>query len=277
VAGDATKGVRPGSSPGPVNERNVTDDLSSNCSDVAGWACKPDILVKAEHLCDQAARAHQGINPHSSLFLSLQELVNTMIDETIEAKRRFGWREPGTWWLAGGQIWTEEFCGRLPMEQQDHCQYCGFRLIKRFGWKWIEPRVIVDRYPCNRPPGLCVDACPFYPTRERVGLVWLPRYYSGARQWYEECQEAGPLLKIDKLPDGGVNFNDEIDGDLVYVYYRAFRPKKEQGSIVAAYKPDRLEYVVKDSDSELSIWSMAMDNIRVLRVLKAETRCKVRK
>jgi hypothetical protein len=179
---------------------------------------------------------------------------------SIEAARGCGYRKPGgiylvTDGLPGG-------CGKLPIPVEV-CPCCGQGIKPARGCTWIDGDRIVGSARCSNAFGadvaLAYNAGPCHgcPLREPIGqagLLWVGHeFYANPRAFDREAAIMGISRRIAAVPHGF-----ELGRTWVFLAHRRaidmgqldedtrpiFTP-----AIFRAFRPTRLEYIVRDTDT----------------------------
>jgi hypothetical protein len=212
-----------------------------------------------------------------------------------EAKRGCGYRKQGGLYLMAGAASAP--CGKLPHELEK-CPCCGSGFKPARGWTWIDPRPLFAKKPCEKEPlgggGLCILDDVSLP--ERMGLLWVgEKFYATPADFLKEGAAQGLSRRINAIPHGfeiGKTFilfahrkgltqycaHPKVRGedwgvhpDMLTDEQRASCPDCKDGirevpAIFSAFRPTRIEYVVKDDDDSEKLEQMEMRGITLVRL-----------
>jgi hypothetical protein len=185
----------------------------------------------------------------------------------VEGRRGCGYRKQGGLYLIL-DFPAFRVCGKLPHELRT-CPTCGAGIKPSRGWTWIDAKAIFNK-PCAL--GDCLIRCLLYDPPDRAGLVWIGEaFYKTPQAWTKEAIEMGISRRITAIPRGF-----EVGKTLVLVAHRKAIPKADNGkeefaaAIFQAFVLCRIEYVVKDSDSEKKIKELVKRGITPVRVIRKE-------
>jgi len=181
-----------------------------------------------------------------------------------EHARGCGFRKPGGTYLVGGGLMAP--CGRLPLPCEV-CPTCGQGIKPSRGWAWVDGDKLKTLATRTCDSDQCA-ACPMSDSYElgRVGLLWVgSKFYPDVDAFANEAKEMGISRRIAQVP------RDFVVGETwVFLAHRqAIQSRCEcngslgtecadcEGTLVvstpgifSAFKPERIEYVVKGDESE---------------------------
>lgn len=216
------------------------------------------------------------------------------IRESEEAERGCGFRKPGGLYLVAEGLAQE--CGRLPLELA-RCPACGQGVKPARGWSWVEPGHLFAGTRC-RLKEECPAKCPLSEPAGmgRAGLLWIGgKFYETPGDFCREAAEMGVSRRISAVPVGF-----EVGKTWVFVGHREAIWRKcpdctsSENLVLAAegepvcetceargevpvpaifhsFRPQRIEYVVKgtETDDELErLTKRGIDLVRVVQVKK---------
>lgn len=208
------------------------------------------------------------------------------IPTLVEGARGCGYRKPGGKYLVSGQL--SEPCPKLPIELHV-CPVCHSGIKPSRGWTWIKPDPFTDPGPHAGDPHDAV--CPFgAPGRigERCGLLWIGEsFYKTPEAFAREAATVGVSRRISAVP------KDFVLGETwaLVAHRKAIPGECEHGApagtpcskcpkgesagewhhgIFSAFKPERIEYVVRGDETEEDLEAMVADGITPVRVVRAE-------
>jgi hypothetical protein len=201
-----------------------------------------------------------------------------------EKKRGCGYREPGGLYLR-----TEgmgRICGALPIELTV-CPTCHQGIKPARGWTWINIASLVDQQKgCKYEqldPGGCGD-CPIADAKiQTAGLIWIgEKFYKTPGDFSREGNEMGISRRITMVPRGfkmgetwvALAHRKAFPSMTEFQEGSTFHPAMKPG-IFHIFKPQRIEYVVKDSDSDEKLERMEKRGITLVRVVREQMEMKV--
>ena len=206
------------------------------------------------------------------------------IETREEVERGCGFRMAGGIYLVTDGIGKP--CGRLPIPL-GVCPTCAAGIKPARGWTWIASDPLIGARRCrlegvtNGLVAMECDVCPLNPDCEpygRVGLLWVgEKFYAEPVKFTLEAMAMGVSRKISTVPK-----DFELGTTWVWLAHRK-AIANEDGSHTAgvfhAFKPERLEYVIKDTDpmSKLErLQSRGFTLVRVVRTTREAQRKKER-
>lgn len=178
----------------------------------------------------------------------------TIVDR-YEAPRGCGRRKPGGKYLVSGGPAVD--CGRLPLPL-DRCPTCGHGIKATRGWTWLDLKPLTESRACGAPLKEC-DSCPLGapdgPTQ--AGLLWVgSAFYSTPKEFLREASRMGISRRIAQVPKGF-----EIGRTWVLLAHRKPAPHA-----FAMFRPERIEYVVRDEDTPERLEKLAARGFTLVRV-----------
>jgi hypothetical protein len=189
-----------------------------------------------------------------------------------EGKRGCGYRKPGGIYLV-----TEgqgRFCGALPIELSV-CPTCHQGIKPARGWTWIDLKPLRAGKPCvqSEGPGYCYDYCPLN-TIGKAGLIWIgEKFYKTTEAFNRESAEMGISRRISQIPRGfklGETWValahrkavERTQGLLPVPDAQKFAP-----GIFHLFKPQAIQYVVKDTDTKEKLEALEKRGITLVKVV----------
>jgi len=176
------------------------------------------------------------------------EQIMGMATVVFDSERGCGFRKPGGLYV----MCEPQFmpCGKLPI-RLDICPCCGQGIKFARSWTWIEPRKLVEPGTCGM--GGCED-CVLSNPPERAGLIWIgEKFYPTPESWIREGMIQGVSRRIQTVPHG---FKVGETWILVAHKKAILEGTDEKGKakytpgIFQAFRPNRIEYVVKGDETE---------------------------
>jgi hypothetical protein len=126
--------------------------------------------------------------------------------------------------------------------------------------------------PCDNPK--CI-ACPLARGVGRAGLLWIGDcYYPTPQSWIDEAKEQGVSRRIKAIPQGF-----KLGETWVLVAYRKatttflapLEPGEQKPAIFRAFRPARIEYIVRADDAEKKLAELAARGVTLVRDEAPET------
>lgn len=199
-----------------------------------------------------------------------------MIETVIDRKRGCGYRKPGGLYLIARK--PSEPCCKLPKELEV-CPCCGGGIKPARGWTWFNPMPFLQE--------ACTDSLrgPFCPLQgsnipERAGLIWVgSKFYRTPADYLKESQDQGISRRIPSLPR-----DFEVGETWVFLAHRDIqKPCPDCNGMLPcetcdnerivtypgifyAFKPERVEYVVKEDDDEKKLERLEKRGITPVKV-----------
>lgn len=187
------------------------------------------------------------------------------IENRREQKRGCGYRSGGGLYLVASSEAAP--CGRLPLEL-GICPTCRAGIKPSRGWTWVNGKALFAGQDCKAAevdPGLC-RGC-YLREIGQAGLLWIDeKYYSSGAAFMREAVKLGISRRIPAIPRGF-----EIDETIVLLAHRKGIEGDGDGAdgfpaIFAAFRPTRIEYVVKGDESDEELQALADRGITLVRV-----------
>lgn len=191
------------------------------------------------------------------------------IEKRLTPRRRCGFRKPGGLYLCAPG--PAAFCGKLPVELV-RCPCCGQGIKPARGWTWIDATALFAGRPCSAPK--CVG-CPLAAGLGRAGLLWVGScYYPTPAAWTEEANALGVCRRIAAVPKGfilGSTWVLVAHRQAVSLFTLALEPIEQRPAIFRAFRPWRLEYVVRGDETPKELESMAQKGITLCQDQRPDT------
>jgi len=214
--------------------------------------------------------------------------MSISIQTVHEGKRGCGYRKAGGIYLRSDGAGMD--CGKMPIPL-DVCPCCHAGVKQGRGWTWINGKLIVGDRECSKR-GKCHAVCPLndvnLASQERVGLLWIgAAYYKTPEEFSNEAARMGLSRRIAAVPKGfklGESWvwlahpavigadcpecSDREEGDprrgTCKKCNNTGRIKKP--GVFRVFRPERIEYVVKDTDTEEKLAKLVARGITPIRV-----------
>lgn len=202
------------------------------------------------------------------------------IQTVFDIPRECGWRKPGGLYLRlDGRPWKD--CGRMPI-QLDVCHVCGSGYRRSRIPYWIDGDRLVAHLPdCPGDPTQCRNCLLSgrFPLGQ-VLLLWVgEKYYPTPALLTSEAQKQGISRRINTIPRGF-----EIGQTWVFLAHnKAIQTTKTgekihgtSGStnivyapgIFAMFRPERIEYVIKEDDPQGKLEALTEKGITLVRIMR---------
>lgn len=180
------------------------------------------------------------------------------IETRIAQRRRCGVRKPGGLYLVSDG--PAVYCGKLPV-LLDVCPCCHSGIKPSRGWTWVDATLLLKAAPCHAPK--CVG-CPMEAGLGMAGLLWVGScYYPSPQSWTVEAIAQGVSRRIAAVPNDfklGTTWVLVAHRQAIVSFTAPAPVKKSRGKgqlwdaegkpgIFHAFKPQRIEYVVRGGDS----------------------------
>lgn len=187
-----------------------------------------------------------------------------------ERKRGCGYRKPGALYLRTDGLGRE--CGALPIELTV-CPTCQHGIKPaRAPWTWINLAKFAEKRGCDKPDG-CGN-CPIADAKiQMAGLIWIGKqYYKTPADFTREAQEMGLSRKINSIPKDfklGETWVCIAHRKAISVLEVGKEPQFKPG-IFHVFRPSRIEYCVKEGDSQEKLERMEKRGITLVKVERTE-------
>jgi hypothetical protein len=208
--------------------------------------------------------------------------MHPAVQTRIESPRGCGYRRPGLYLVADGLSMP---CGKMPIPLRV-CPTCHSGIHQCRGWTWINGDKFVKKLVCQASP--CPPFCPLREKPGMVGLLWIGNcYYPTPEAWMKEAERMGVSRRISQVPKKFVVGKTWVwvahaktikvrcpACDPAHVYDRPICKKCKgagtlgRAGVFHAFKPSRIEYVVKDGDSDEKIESLVRRGITPVKVIR---------
>lgn len=190
------------------------------------------------------------------------------IRTSIEGKRGCGYRKQGGLYLISGGM--GRYCGALPIELSV-CPTCHHGIKPSRGWTWIDLSALASVRGCQKEGG-CGD-CPIADAKiSQCGLIWIgEKFYPSPLSFSNEAHNMGISRRISAVPRGfklgetwvALAHRKAIEGEFKLEEEPTFK-----SAIFHVFKPQRIEYVVKDDDTPEKLESLEKRGISLVRVIR---------
>jgi hypothetical protein len=190
----------------------------------------------------------------------------------VEGKRGCGFRKPGGLYLVcDGE---GRSCGKLPIVL-DRCPVCNSGIKQTRGWTWIDSDRLIATEHCAADPAEC-RGCPLAVPMGKVGLLWVGKaFYETPQEFSREAAMMGISRRISAIPrdfkcgetwvwlahpevvnnptppPAKPDTDDEEEIALYEQELAEYRSKLP--GVFRVFRPQRVEYVVKGTESDEDI------------------------
>lgn len=181
----------------------------------------------------------------------------------IESARGCGYRKEGGLYLVADGIGRP--CCKLP-HPLTVCPCCHAGIKPSRGWTWVSSNLFAEKECTEGRP-----SCPMNMTDTMVGLMWVgEKFYPTAEHFAREAQGMGVSKRISQVP------KDLVVGETwCYLAHRkAISVVNEKGEIdfapgvFQAFRPTRIEYVVRGSESAEELEALEKRGLTLVRVIR---------
>lgn len=179
----------------------------------------------------------------------------------IEQKRFCGYRNPGGIYLCSDGL--SRVCEKLPIPLTT-CPTCGSGIKFSRGFQWVNTELVADVLCENKE---CNGCYPFNGLVEEFGLMWVgEKFYPTPEHFTKEANRLGVSKRIPALPR-----RFDIGQDWILLVHRKCIAN-EDGSytsgIFRAFKPNRIEYIVRGNETEKEIETLEKRGYTLIKVVK---------
>lgn len=207
---------------------------------------------------------------------------------TNEERRGCGYRgEGGLYLVSGARL---EPCGKLPL-RLDVCPTCGQGIKPARAWTWVSSGALFENVKClHNQLDPCCGSCILaeFNIPEQMGLLWIgEKFYKTPSDFMKEGIEKGFCRRIPAVP------KDFVLGEtwVLFAHRKTIRCDQCEGAgkyrgsdwndlldcprcdasgyfpaIFSAFKPERIEYIVKADDDEEKLERLAKRGITLVKL-----------
>ncbi len=200
-----------------------------------------------------------------------------------EGKRGCGYRKPGGMYFRSNGVGS--ICCKLPFILEV-CSCCGQGVKPARGYTWINSKIfatescISSRTLPTSSEGLkkasdeimkIASACPMNLPDTRMGLIWIGgSHYPTYQKFMEESAKMGVSRRIAQIPRDfkmgetwiALAHREAIEDGLDEKGKKKFKP-----AIFSMFKPDRIEYVVKGTETEEELTKLEKRGLTLIKVV----------
>ena len=189
-----------------------------------------------------------------------------LIQVRVEGKRGCGYRKPGGFYLISDN--PGRGCGKLPIPL-DVCPCCGHGIKPSRGWTWINGAQLAAERPCEIIGTAYCAVCPLSKPMGRVGLLWIGEaYYKTPADFQKEADTMGLSRRISRIPRGF-----KLGETWVWFAHRKAINNPDgthTAAVFRVFKPQRIEYVVRGTETDEEIERLVDRGITPVEVRKPE-------
>ncbi len=174
-----------------------------------------------------------------------------------EGPRGCGHRKAGGKYLVSSGIALP--CGRFPIPLST-CPTCGHGIRPARGWAWVKlPELLKDSTGCTN--NTC-GACPLSDAKaaaiDKCGLLWTgEKFYKSAAEFLAEAMRMGISRRISQIPRGL-----KVGETYVLLAHR-----KPEPHAFAIFRPERIEYVVREQDDDDKLDRLEAQGVTLVQVV----------
>lgn len=195
------------------------------------------------------------------------------IRTVVDKERGCGWRKKGGFYMMGAGIGVT--CCRLPIPLEV-CPCCSQGIKPNRGFTWIDPKLILGVNPDPMDPWTC-NGCPAGDGGDigpRVGLIWIgEQFYKDPAHFDREAAAIGISRRLKQVPHGfkvgqtwvALAHRKAISEYMTFKLLPDFI--KYRPGIFRIFRPDRIEYIVKGSESDPELQALADRGFDLVNVL----------
>lgn len=190
------------------------------------------------------------------------------ITTKVEGKRGCGYRKGGGLYFISDGIGAP--CGKLPIPL-DVCPCCSAGIKPARGFTWIHSKLFEDK-KCGGVDNPTCFSCPMNLYDMRLGLMWCgEKFYPTPEHFMREGAAMGVSKRISQIP------KDFIVGEtwIALAHRKAIMVAEGdeityQAGIFQAFKPSRIEYVVRGDETEEELDAKEKRGFTLVKVIPKE-------
>jgi len=187
-----------------------------------------------------------------------------------EGRRGCGYRKAGGMYLRTDALGRE--CGMLPIELSV-CPTCHHGIKPARGWTWVNLAALASAGVCRLKS--CGN-CPLADSKiQEVGLIWIgEKYYATPREFAQEAHSMGLSRRITQVPkrfklgETWVALAHRKAIEVAKEFALSNDPVQYKAGIFHVFKPQRIEYVVSDYDSDEKLEKLEKKGITLVKVIE---------
>jgi hypothetical protein len=185
----------------------------------------------------------------------------------VEGARGCGYRKGGGLYLMAGE--PNAPCSLLPLALEV-CPTCGGGIKPARGWTWVDADGLLGLPRGAHPPTRHSKACPFTGELGATGLIWIgAAFYSTPESFMREARRMGISRRITAVPKGlevGETWVLLAHRNVPELHADGDDDKVDAPGVFSAFKPERIEYVVKGDETEDELAALEKRGIEPVRV-----------
>lgn len=184
----------------------------------------------------------------------------------VEQRRGCGYRKKGGIYFVSDGIGSP--CDKLPIELTV-CPTCSCGIKQARGFTWITSALFENK-SCS---GDC-ERCPLNLKDLRLGLMWVgTKYYPTPADFSKEASAMGVSKRISQVPKDfvvGETWIALAHPKAIVSYDEKNEPVFTPG-IFRAFRPARIEYVVKETETKEELEALEKRGLTLVKVVPSES------
>lgn len=215
------------------------------------------------------------------------------IEIRVESERGCGFRQPGGTYLVSDGLAAH--CERFPVEL-GICPVCHSGIKPARGWTWINPAALLGLNAFTSCGAFACVGCPMNGSHSKAGLLWVgEKFYPTTADFNREADRMGVSRRISAIPKdfevgktwvlfahrkaienvcdvcNGLGNLDELTTDVDTECGKCDgEGKLYKSAIFHAFKPQRIEYVVKGTESENELDKLEERGFTLIKVVREQ-------
>ena len=192
------------------------------------------------------------------------------IETRVEKQRGCGYRKEGGMYLVGGRL--SQPCGKLPIELTV-CPCCNAGIKQSRGMSFISG-LMINGKECSEN-SKCSKGCQeFFFNQEEYGLMWVgEKFYPTPSDFQKEGRAQGISKRIAQIPKKLVVGKTVV----LLAHPKAIQvldlenkenPVQYKKGVFSAFIPERIEYVVKGTETVEELENMEARGITLVKVIR---------
>lgn len=195
------------------------------------------------------------------------------VKSVIEGKRGCGYRKPGGIYFRSDT--PGEPCGKLPLELHN-CPVCNEGIKFSRNYKWINPSILFRDQECRflreKKEG-CRAWCKLNDQNitdlTKSLLIWIGDKHYSVSSFSQEAVEMGISRKIKSVPRGFVIGESWIMLAHTKCFSTVIADEEiNKAGIFMAWKPERIEYVVRGDESEDELNALELKGFSLVKITR---------
>jgi hypothetical protein len=191
------------------------------------------------------------------------------IETRVESKRGCGFRKEGGLYVVGGRL--AKPCYKLPIELTV-CPCCGAGIKQARAMSFVSG-LLIKEAKCAQA-SKCSIGCQDFFNQDEYGLMWVgEKFYPTPSDFMNEGRVQGISKRIAQIPKKLVVGKTVV----LLAHPKAItiitpedkeNPIKHKKGIFSAFIPERIEYVVKGTETEEELDNMEARGITLVKVIR---------